>query len=114
MTETLGATDLWGEISTLSGETLETLGQRKIFDIVLVDSKGVVVRPHANGVERRIQRKDIEGAFSAMRGVGHIDLLGIRKHSEMNPVYVAAMLARLSYVSIERKPKIRLSLRYRD
>lgn len=100
----------WTDIATLSGQTLQTLGQRKDFDIVLIDSKGAVVRPHTNGVERRIKRKEFEGAFTAMGATGQIDLGGIRRHSEMNPVYVAAMIGRLPYVSVNRKPKICLSL----
>ena len=62
--------DVWTEVEKLQGKTLKTLAQNKPFDVVLVGTQRVIVRPHVRGVERPIRREAIEDAFGelAMRG----------------------------------------------
>jgi hypothetical protein len=101
-------TDLWRDLAGLSGTSLKTLGRGNGFDIVSVDGKGVVIRPHGSGTERMIARGAFEGAFDAICSRGSLDLKGIRTFNEMNPVYIAAMLAQLPCISWDSKPKILL------
>jgi hypothetical protein len=98
--------DFWRELAGLSGTTLKTLGHGKGFDIVSIDEKSVVIRPHESETERTIARRAFEGAFDAIFSHGSLDLKGVRKFNEMNPVYIAAMLAQLSCISSCSKPKI--------
>jgi hypothetical protein len=65
-----------------------------------------VIRPHKSMVERVVTRKSFDGAFEAICACGLLDLKGILAHSEMSPVYVAAMIAQLPYVDSSSKPKI--------
>jgi hypothetical protein len=88
--------DFWRELAGLSGTTLKTLGH----------GKSVVIRPHESETERTIARRAFEGAFDAIFSHGSLDLKGVRKFNEMNPVYIAAMLAQLSCISSCSKPKI--------
>lgn len=98
--------NFWADLSQLSAATLKTLGRGNSFDIVSIDEKGAVIRPHESMVDRLIARKSFDGAFGAICSLGMLDLKGIRAHSEMNPVYVAAMIAQLPYVNSSSKPKI--------
>lgn len=99
-------TDFWTDLAGLSGTTLKTLGRGNGFDIVSVDEKSVVIRPHESGTERTIARRAFEGAFDAICSRGSLDLKGVRTFNEMNPVYIAAMLAQLPCISSGSKPKI--------
>lgn len=100
----------WSDLSKLTGTTLKTLGRGNAFDVVEVNEKQVIVKPHATGAGRAINRKDFQNAFDAICVHRTIDLAGIRRFSEMNPVYVAAMIAALPYISYTNEPKISLKL----
>jgi len=99
-------TDFWRELAGLSGTTLKTLGRGNGFDIVSIDEKSVVIRPHESGTERTVARRAFEEAFNSICSRGSLDLKGIRTFNEMNRVYIAAMLAQLPYISSCSKPKI--------
>lgn len=94
----------WNDLSELVGKELETLGHGKAFDVVEVSEKFVIVRPHETGVDRKIDKKAFIGAFEEICSKGSLNLKGIRSFSEMNPVYVAAMLAELPYITSTKKP----------
>ena len=98
--------NFWTDLTGLSGTTLKTLGYGNAFDVVSADAKNVVIRPHESMTERTIARQAFEGAFGAIRASGSLDLKGIRKFNEMNPVYIAAMIARLPYIRCVPKPRI--------
>jgi len=99
-------TSFWTDLSKLSGTTLHTLGRRRAFDIVSFDEKGAVIRPHESMIDRSIAKKSFDGPFAAICTQGSLDLKGIRTFCEMNPVYVAAMIAQLPYVDFSSRPKI--------
>jgi hypothetical protein len=85
------------------------LGRKEAFKILEVSSTGARVCPAASGTERWIPRPQIEEAHSELVSIGSIDLAGIRRYSEMNPVYVAAILATLDGICFKNKPKIVLT-----
>lgn len=99
-------TEFWADLARLEGTTLRTLGRGNVFDVVSIDDKVAVVRPHESMTGRAIPRKSFEGALGAIRSRGSLDLKGVRAFNEMNPVYVAAMIAQLPCISFSSKPKI--------
>lgn len=92
------------ELSPLIGKKLLTLGQKNEFSVVEVDEKFVTVKPSAKEVERKIKTKDFQDALDDLICNGSTTLKRIRSFSEMNPVYIAAMLAQLTYVSHTSRP----------
>ncbi|MDB5761632.1 MAG: hypothetical protein JWQ21_627 [Herminiimonas sp.] len=100
----------WADLSRLSGRTLKTLGHGKVFDVLDINEKHVIVKPHATGSERTIHRQDFQYVFDTISLQGSIDLKGIRHFSEMNPVYIAAMMAALPYITFSNRPKIHLRI----
>jgi hypothetical protein len=96
----------WADLAGLSGATLRTLGRGNAFDIIRIDDRGAVVRPHKSMTDRVIARSSFEGALEAICARGSLDLKGVRAFNEMNPVYVAAMIAQLPYISFSAKPGI--------
>jgi len=101
---------MWTEIATLRGRKLYTLGRNEEFEVLDVTSSSVTVQPSSSGSKRVIAKRCFDGAFAALSDNGQIDLAGIRQHNEMNPVYIAAILAQLAGVQTQRKPKIVLRL----
>jgi hypothetical protein len=96
---------IWSEIKKLKGTTLRTLDQNKPFDIVEVTDQNVIVKPHARGIERTVEREAIEDAFGELALRGEIARTDIQdKYSNFNPAYVAAILASLPGVTVLRKP----------
>jgi len=100
---------MWNELSMLKGRDLQTLGRARRFSIVDITCAAVLVRPGCSGSERIIPRAQIDAAYRQLVQHGNIDLAGIRHHSEMNPVYVAAMLAELPGITSRSRPKIVLT-----
>ncbi len=97
--------NIWVEIEKLAGQTLATLDQRKPFDVVEVSDHDVIVRPHKTGIERKIQRDEIEDAFKRLVAIGELTRSDIREEfSNFNPAYVAAILAQLPNIKYSRKP----------
>jgi hypothetical protein len=92
------------ELSPLIGKKLFTLGHKNEFSVVDIDEKYVVVKPSAKDVERKIKTNDFQNAYDELMTNGSITLKRIRSFSEMNPVYIAAMLAQLTYVSYTARP----------
>lgn len=101
---------MWTEITALRGRKLYTLGRSEEFEVLDVTSSSVTVQPSSSGARRVIAKRCFDGAFAVLSDHGEIDLVGIRRHNEMNPVYIAAMLAQLPGVQTQRKPKIVLRL----
>lgn len=103
--------DLRQTFGQLKGHTLETLGRAKPFTVVVVNERSIVVRPHSTNQDRPIRRIEIESALGELQQCGELSLVNIRKnhHSEVNPAYVAALLATLPGVSKITNP-IRLRL----
>lgn len=87
--------DLMSELGQRVGRTFYTLGRRLAFELVAVDRRGILVRPAATQTVRNIPIDQVQGAFEHLVKNRSIDLKGIRKFSEMNPVYVAALFADL-------------------
>ncbi len=97
--------EIWSEIKKLKGTTLKTLDQYRPFDIVTVTDQNVIVKPHARGIARIIERKAIEDAFGELALHGEITRADIRKrYTDYNPAYVAAILASLPGVTVSRRP----------
>lgn len=100
----------WNEIRKLKGKTLKTLDQGNPFDVVDLTDHSAIVRPHEHGIERTISRDEIENACKELMREGHITRTRIHEsYSQLNPAYVAAMLAALPGVSHTTRP---IRLRY--
>lgn len=61
---------IWERVQALKGETLETLSQKKRFDIVDVSQDRVFIAPHGSKNQQAIKRADIE-AIVAFKKEGH-------------------------------------------
>jgi hypothetical protein len=97
--------NIWGEIEKLKGQTLQTLDQRKPFDIVEVTEYAVIIRPHKSNAERLISRDEIEDAAKRLIAVGQLTRTEIHaEFSEFNPAYVAAILVELPNVKHSIRP----------
>jgi hypothetical protein len=96
--------DLLAELSSRVGKTFVTLGQRKPFDLTAVDRSTVQVRPASTNTERSFPIKHVQATLDHLIAHGSIDLEGIRSYSEMNPVYVAALVGDLPGVTISTRP----------
>ena len=97
--------DLWIELKKLQGRTLRTLGQGKLFDVVVVLSDSIVVKPHSSGRERPVARTAIEGSFRELASHGQISRSKIEdSYMPRSSAYIAAMLAELPGVSHAKNP----------
>jgi len=97
--------DLWSEIKKLEGKTLTTLDQGRSFEVLVVLNSGVVINPLRTKKERLVPWKQIEGAFRQLLALGQITRSEIEtQHAPRNPVYVAAILAELPYVTHTIRP----------
>jgi hypothetical protein len=97
--------NIWNEIRKLEGQTLQTLAQKKNFDIVEVTEHKVTICPHATQTERLISRLEIEDAFQRLTVTGQITRSEIQENfSQYNPAYVAAILAELPTVQHSTSP----------
>jgi len=86
----------WQLIVQLEGRILHTLYQENPFEVVLVETNSIRIRPNVNNVERTIRRNEIEGAYEELISRGEITRQVIRlQHSDFNPAYVAAIIAAL-------------------
>lgn len=95
----------WDEIKKLRGKTLRTLDQRKPFDVLDVSDHTVIIAPHKSHSERPISRDEVENAYRRLEAVGKLTRTEIRDNfSEINPAYVAAMLAELPNVKHSVRP----------
>lgn len=101
--------NLMNMLQALNGKELRTLGEAKPFDIIDVEPKKIIVRPHSTMNERSVLRQELEGAYNELVAVGSITRVKIESHhSPRNPAYVAAILATLPDVRHRSKPKIEL------
>lgn len=95
-------------LSPLLGQRLTTLGRAEPFLFKALNRGVITVVPEKSGIERSFPLSHVEGALEELKARGTICLVDIRRHSEMNPVYIAALLSRLPGVSHVKKPKITL------
>jgi hypothetical protein len=97
--------DIWGNMRSLQGKTLQTLDRRNRFDVTYVGSDVLLVKPHVSGIERKIQRTVIEAAFVELSARGELSRVDIReRYSEFNPAYVVAILSTLPGITVEVRP----------
>lgn len=90
----------WPSIANLGGRELKTLERGRPFEVLDVSPGRVVVMPAVSGKRRTIQRKTLEGAFSALldrREMTGVEIAG--EFSAFNAVYIAALLAALPDVA---------------
>lgn len=96
--------DLLTELSSRVGKTYVTLGQRKPFELLAVDRSSILVRPAATNTVRTFSLKHVQAAFDHLVSHGSITIRGIRTYSEMNPVYIAALLGDLPGITVSTRP----------
>lgn len=97
--------DSWDQIKLLVGKSLKTLDRRKPFDILECTDTYIIVRPHENKIERRINRQEIMNTLNELRMRKSITRSEIREHhAQFNPAYVAAILASLPDIEYKLKP----------
>ena len=102
--------DILDELKYLKGETLRTLDRGNRFDVLDVNTMGVIIKPLSTRKERLIPKKGPDGAFRELVAIGQITRTQIEeKHSPRNPVYVTALLAELPGVRYSIRP---IDLRY--
>jgi hypothetical protein len=99
------AKNIWNEIEYLKGQTLRTLARQKPFIIVAVSDKSITVMPLSTNKERPIQRAGIENAFQRLTSAGELTLADLEADfTPLNPVYTAAILAKMRGVKVYLKP----------
>jgi hypothetical protein len=95
----------WPNICSLGGLELKTLDRGRPFEVLDVDSEGVLLSPVVSGKLRRIQRETMEGAFDALLERRELTGLEIAEEfSAFNAVYVATLLAALPDVAVCTRP----------
>lgn len=95
-------------LSRLLGQRLTTLGRDEPFVFTALNRGVITVVPEKSGIERSFPLSHVEGALEELKARGSVCLDDIRRHSEMNPVYIAALLSKFPGVSHVKKPKIML------
>lgn len=100
----LNTVDLATELTCPAGKSFSTLGQKRPFDLISVNHSSVVVRLALTDTLRSIPFKQFQAAFDHLRSAGSITLQGTRAYSEMNPVFVAALIAELTGISTSSRP----------
>jgi len=104
--------DIWTHVKALEGETLATLDRNKKFKVCQVKNFEVVVIPAATGKHRPVPRKTIEDAYRFLVSNKQLSRERIEKEfAPRNPVYVAAILAKMPGVDYRLKP---ITLIYRE
>ena len=97
--------NIWIEIKNLNGVVLHTLDQRKPFEIISVTDNTVIVLPKSTGKERPIHREGIENAYRHLTVTGRLTLDELEKEfTPRNPVYTAAILAKIPGVQYKVNP----------
>jgi hypothetical protein len=97
--------NMWNEIQKLEGKTLQTLYQKKKFDIIEITENAVIICPHATQTQRRVSRHELEAAYQRLAAIGQLTRTEImKKYSQFNPAYVAAILAELPNVQPSTDP----------
>lgn len=95
----------WSKILQLEGQTLKTLDKNKIFDIVCVTERSIILNVHASDKDRLVHHDEIEGAYKELFKCGQITRNEIqKKYSPRNPAYVAAILSTLPGVQHSLNP----------
>ena len=101
---------LWSEIKGMKGLTLRTLDRQNPFEIIAVTESTVIVIPKSTGKERPISRVGVENAYRHLTVTGRLTLDELESEfTPRNPVYTAAILAKIPGVQYKLKP-IRLSI----
>jgi hypothetical protein len=92
--------ELWDEIKELEGKVLETLRDKKKFEVVEVRDAVVIIKILGRGHKKWIPWKYIEGAYCELAALGKISRNGIMaRHAPWFPAHVAAILANLPDVT---------------
>ena len=96
---------MWPNICTLRGRELKTLERGRPFEVLDVDSHGVLLSPVVSGKQRKIRRRTVERAFVALADRRELTSLEIAdEFSAFNAVYLAALLAALPDVAVCLRP----------
>lgn len=96
---------LWNEIKEMKGLTLRTLDRHNPFEIVDVTESTVIILPKSTGKERPISREGVENAYRHLTVTGRLTLVEIEEEfTPRNPVYTAAILAKIPEVQYKLKP----------
>lgn len=87
---------LWDGVRALQGQTLTTL-RGKPFTVLTVTDTLVTIIPKSTGKLRPVRRQEIEAAAHITGGPAALTATAVREAgaSEMNPVYVVAILKAL-------------------
>lgn len=89
----------------LIGSRLRTLDQKKPFVVKAVNQNSLTLIVESTGKQRKVQRSEIESAFNDLWLRKEISRAEIReRHSDLNPAYVASLLAEIPEVSVKLKP----------
>lgn len=87
--------DVWNRVQQLQGQTLATLRQKKLFDIVEVRADRVIFKPHdGNGTLRWCERESIERLYSLSRATEPLSPSQVQKElpKSRNSSYIAAII----------------------
>jgi hypothetical protein len=96
---------IWNEIKDMKGLTLFTLDRHNPFEIIAITESAVTVLPKSTGKERPISRDGVENAYRHLAITGKLTLAEIEtEYTPYNPVYVAAILAKIPGVQYKIKP----------
>lgn len=96
---------LWSEVKGMKGLTLHTLDRHNPFEVIAVTESSVTVVPKSTGKERPISREGMESAYRHLTITGRLTLEEIEKDfTPRNPVYTAAILAKMPGVQYKLKP----------
>ena len=99
------AMNIWGQIGRLSGRTLETLSQRKAFEVVKVTDSELELLLHSTDKWRRVDRKRIEEAWKYLEREGSLTRDQVQKNvSPRSSAYVSAILAAVPGVTYTLRP----------
>lgn len=96
---------IWNEIKNMKGLILRTLDRHNPFEIIAVTDSAVIIMPKSTGKERPISREGVENAYRHLTVTGRLTLDELEsKFTPRNPVYTAAVLAKIPGVQYKLKP----------
>ena len=88
--------NIWDEIEKLKGQTLRTLDQHKLFEIIEVNSNELIILPRSTKISRPIRREGIEAAYRHLITTGQLTVKELEEeYTPRSQVYTATILAGL-------------------
>ncbi len=103
--------EFWKLVAALQGKVLQTLYQRRLFNVLLVTASHAIVVPQKTEKNGLVPMKEIEGAYCKLKSTGKLTRVQIEyEFSPRNPAYVAAILANLPGVKFYNDPIITLEI----